>query len=329
MAVLREIVRIHGRMPDRVVVDNGKEFSSCDFELLTARYEIVIEKRPPAKPRFGSVIERMFGTINTQLLYQLWGNTQATKKNVRAVTKSNDPANLACWTLAEFDRLLSEYLYRVYDSAVHSSLGMSPAEAFLKAIERTGHRPTRVIAYDESFEIWCLPSTRTGLAKVIPRSGIKVNYLYYWTDEFRHAGVEGAKVRVKVDPFNVGIVYALVKGRWLRCVSDYHHFFNGRSLKEIKIATQELRKVKAGLAAGRLISAKRLLDFMSGPEEIERVKQQREKDTERQFAEAGAEAPANSEKVVPFPVAAEGDPRSRAYANVEPDFNDIEEACEI
>ena len=94
-------------------MDNGKEFASCDFELLAARYEMIIEKRPPAKPRFGSVIERMFGTINTQLLYQLWGNTQATKKDTRTVTKSSDPANLACWTLAEFDRHLSEYLYRV------------------------------------------------------------------------------------------------------------------------------------------------------------------------------------------------------------------------
>jgi putative transposase len=329
MAVLREMVRIHGRLPDRVVVDNGKEFSSCDFELLAARYEMAIEKRPPAKPRFGSVIERIFGTINTQLLYQLWGNTQATKKNVRTVTKSNDPANLACWTLAEFDQLLSEYLYRIYDAAVHSTLGMSPAEAFVKAIERTGQRPTRLIAYDESFEIWCMPSTRTGLAKVIPRAGIKVTYLYYWTDEFRNAGVEGTKVRVKVDPFNAGIVYALVKGRWLRCVSEYHHFFNGRSPKEIKIATQELRKAKSGLAVGKLISAKRLLDFMSGPEEVERVKQQRQKDRERQLAAGVAEIPANPEKVMLFPGNAEVARQPREHATDEPDFNNIEEASEI
>jgi len=151
---------------------------------------------------------------------------------------------------------------------------MSPAEAFVKAIERTGHRATRLIAYDESFEVWCLPSTRTGFAKVVPREGVKVNYLYYWNDELRNAAVEGTKVRVKMDPFNAGVAYALVKGRWLRCVSQYHHFFNGRSLKEIKIATKELRKSKSGVAAGKLISAKRLRDFMAGPEDVERVKQQ-------------------------------------------------------
>jgi putative transposase len=329
MAVLREIVRLHGRLPDRVVVDNGKEFSSCDFELLAARYEMAIEKRPPAKARFGSVIERMFGTVNTQLLYQLWGNTQATKMHARTVTKSNDPMRLACWTLAEFDRLFSDYVYRVYDSAVHPALGMSPAEAFVKAIEKSGYRPTRLISYDEAFVVWCLPSTRTGVAKVQPRAGVKANYLHYWSDEFRSAGVEGTKVRVKVDPFNAGVVYALVKGRWLRCVSEYHHYFNGRSLKEVMIATEEIRKLKTGAAASKLITAKRLRDFMAGPEEVERIKQQREKDKERQLAAGLDEASPDSEKGMPFPAAASALAEQPGNMNPDHDFNDIEEASEI
>ncbi|MFZ1073693.1 MAG: hypothetical protein WAO21_09700 [Verrucomicrobiia bacterium] len=316
-------------LPDRVITDNGGEFSSFDFELLAARYEMAIEKRPPAKPRFGGVIERMFGTINTQLLYQLWGNTQATKANARTVTKSNDPTRLACWTLAEFDRLFGEYVYRVYDSAAHPALGMSPAEAFVKGLEKGGHRPTRLVPYDESFVVWCLPSTRTGLAKVQPRAGIKVNYLYYWNDSFRSAEVEGTKLRVKVDPFNAGIVYALLKRRWLRCVSQYHHFFNGRSLKEVIIATEELRKAKSGVAASKLISAKKLLDFMAGPEEVERLKQQREKDKERQLAAGLNEAPPDPEKVMPFPAAGAALAEQPGNLNLDHDFKEIEEAREI
>jgi putative transposase len=323
MAVLREFVRIHGRLPDRVVADNGKEFSSCDFELVAARYEMTIEKRPPAKPRFGSVIERMFGTINTQLLYQLWGNTQASKPNARTMTKSNDPVRLACWTLAEFDRLLREYLYQVYESSVHSALGMSPADAFVKAIERAGARPHRLIPYDEAFVVWCLPSTRTGFARVIPRAGIKVNYLYYWTDEFRNAAVERNKVRVKVDPFNAGIVYTLVNGRWVRCISEYYHFFKGRSLKEIKIATEELRKSKKGVAVGKLISAKRLRDFMAAPEELERVKQQAERDAERKLTEEETTEAPILDHVVPFPSV------TLLQGIQERDFNQLEEAREI
>jgi hypothetical protein len=68
---------------------------------------------------------------------------------------------------------------------------------------------------------------------------------------------------------------------------------------------------------------------MSGPEEVERVKQQRDKDKERQFAAGVAEVPANPEKVMPFPGTAEVDRQPGEHATTKPDFNDIEEASEI
>ena len=46
--------------------------------------------RPPAKSRFGSVIERMFGTTNTMFIHNLKGNTLI-MKDVRQVTKSVNP----------------------------------------------------------------------------------------------------------------------------------------------------------------------------------------------------------------------------------------------
>jgi transposase InsO family protein len=62
MMVLRECVRRHGRLPQILVVDGGKEFDSVYFETLLARYECTKKTRPPAQPRFGSVCERLFGT---------------------------------------------------------------------------------------------------------------------------------------------------------------------------------------------------------------------------------------------------------------------------
>lgn len=301
MAIFQEMVRSHSRLPDRVVVDNGKEFSSCDFEWLAARFEMAIEKRPPAKARFGSVIERMFGTINTQLIYQLWGNTQATKTDVRTVTKSVDPARHACWTLAEFDGLVREYLFRIYDTAVHPALGLSPSDTFVRALERTGLRPAKLIPYNESFTIWCMPTTRTGMAKVQVRAGIKVNYLYYWSDDFRVAGIEGSKVRVKFDPFNAGIAYAWVKHQWVRCISEYHGFFNRRSHKEVMIASEELRKTKSFCGSGTLITAKKLRDFMAAPEQLERTKQQKAKDQERNLVENhGPHVRVETSPITPF-----------------------------
>ena len=61
MMILRECVRRHRRLPQIVVLDGGREFDSVYFETLLARYECTKKTRPPAKARFGSVCERLFG----------------------------------------------------------------------------------------------------------------------------------------------------------------------------------------------------------------------------------------------------------------------------
>ena len=89
--------RRHGRLPQILVIDGGPEFQSTYFETLLARYEVTKKTRPPAKARFGSVCERLFGTTNTQFIHNLRGNTQITR-NVRQVTKSVSPQGQAVWT---------------------------------------------------------------------------------------------------------------------------------------------------------------------------------------------------------------------------------------
>ncbi|MDJ0569935.1 MAG: transposase family protein [Pleurocapsa sp. MO_192.B19] len=98
MMVLRICVKRHGRLPQTIVTDNGKEFHSTYFETLLAMFECTLKHRPAAKSRFSGVCERLFGTTTTQLLNNLAGNTQITKK-VRLATKSVNPKNLSLWTI--------------------------------------------------------------------------------------------------------------------------------------------------------------------------------------------------------------------------------------
>jgi transposase InsO family protein len=65
----------------------GAEFRSTYFESLLARYYCTKKTRPGAQPRFGSVIERLFGTTNTEFIHNLRGNTQASK-HPRLLTKA-------------------------------------------------------------------------------------------------------------------------------------------------------------------------------------------------------------------------------------------------
>jgi len=277
MMALRECVNRHHRFPQTLVVDGGRDFESVYFETLLARFECTKKSRPPAHPRFGSVCERLFGTATTQFFDNLLGNTQLTRK-ARLVTKSVDPKAQSVWTLERLYERLSEWAYEIYDSAEHPALGQSPREAFAAGIMQGGHRPHRLIAYDEQFQLLTLPTTRKGTAKVVPGRGVKINGLYYWSDQFRDPSVEKTQAPVRYDPYDLGLAWAFVAHRWVRCVSEYHAIFHGRSEKELMIASNELRARKQAYSRQFSVTASRLAAFLQSVETEESLLAQRLKD---------------------------------------------------
>ncbi len=279
MMVLRSCVQRFGRFPGSVVVDGGKEFHSVYFDTLLARYHCIKKTRPGGKPRFGSVVERLFGTTNTEFIYNLLGNTQASKQP-RQLTKAVDPKLLAVWTLADLYTYLSKWAYSIYDNLEHDSLGATPLQVYTDVLATTGEREHRRIAYDEDFLMATRPSTPKGNALVQPGVGIKVNYLYYWNDAFRSPAVEKNKVPVRYDPFDMGIAYAYLEGRWVQCISQYYSTFVGRTEKEVLLAAQEIRQQDKRNAVSTNISAKRLADFIAAVQEHETLLLQRLRDLE-------------------------------------------------
>jgi putative transposase len=279
MMALRSCVQRFGRFPQAVVVDGGKEFHSIYFDTLLARYHCIKKTRPGGKPRFGSVIERLFGTTNTEFVYNLLGNTQASKQP-RQLTKAVDPKQLAVWTLADLYTYLSEWAYSVYDNLEHDSLGTTPLQVYTDTLERTGEREHRHIAYNEDFLMATRPSTPKGTALIQPGVGIKVNYLYYWNDAFRNPGVEKTKVPVRYDPFDMGVAYAYLEGRWVKCISQYYSTFVGRTEREVLLAAEEIRQKDKRNSVSTNISAKRLADFIASAQEHETLLLQRLRDLE-------------------------------------------------
>ena len=296
MMVLRECVQRHGRFPQIVVVDGGREFESIYFETLLARYECSKKTRPGAKPRFGSVCERLFGTTNTRFIYNLLGNTQITR-NVRQVTKSVSPQEQACWTLGQFYTRLCEWAYEVYDTLEHPSLGQSPQEAFAMGMAQGGQRLQRLIPYDETFRMLTLPTTRKGTAKVMPHLGVKINALCYWSDALLDPEMEKTQVPIRYDPFDAGVAYAFIKGRWVHCLSEHYAIFAGRSEREIQLATAELRKRNQLHGQQFTITARKLADFLSSLEAEELLLEQRLRDTEAREMLTSKEQPVSAQMV--------------------------------
>jgi putative transposase len=279
MMALRECVRRHGRLPQILVVDGGREFESVYFETLLARYECTRKTRPCAQPRFGSVCERLLGTSGTQFFHNLAGNTQITR-NVRQVTKSVEPKTQALWTLERLSERLNEWAGEIYDTTHHPALGQSPREAFTQGLLQTGRRPQRLIPYGEEFLMWTRPTTRKGTATVMPGQGIKVNHLLYWCEAFRNPQVERTQVVVRYDPYDAGKVWACVSHRWYECHSEYYAIFRGRSEKELMLAVEEMRARRSQHSRRFYVTAKQLGGFLQSVEAEELLLKQRRADRE-------------------------------------------------
>jgi transposase InsO family protein len=281
MMVIRDCVRRHGRLPMTLVVDRGAEFDSVYFQTLLARFQIIQKSRPPSMPRFGNVIERLFGATQSQLIDNLLGNTKVTR-NVRQMTPEVDPKRHAIWTIEKFDSLFDAWVSEFYAVTPHPALGESPKESMGRGLRETGLREFKLIPYDENFRLLTSPTTPRGVARVHPARGIKINYLYYWSPSFRNKRFAQGKIDIPIryDAYNVGIAYALVDSGWVVCHSERYADFQGRTEREIRMASSELRQQKRGHERQRTVTAKALATFLMSAEAEETLALERGRESE-------------------------------------------------
>jgi len=219
MMAIRAMVKLFRRTPAVIVVDNGKEFHSTAFDRLCDLLNITVQFRPAHKSRFGGVMERLFGTTNTELIHNLVGNTKALR-NVRTVTRSVDPIRADLLTFAQLHGLLDEYFYRDYNFRVHPAHDHAPIEYMNLRFAATGRRLARLTPYDSFFYILtCIPPTKKSTRMLDKQMGVQISYIWYWADEFADTEVRPQEVEVLMDMWDVSIVYALLNGKWVRCQS--------------------------------------------------------------------------------------------------------------
>ena len=150
-----------------------------------------------------------------------------------------------------------------------------------RALQSTGVRPNRLIPYDQAFLMATLPTTQRGTAKVSPGRGVIVNGVYYWAEAFRDPTVENHDVAVRYDPFDIGTAYAFVKNRWTECHSEHYAALQGRSEKEIMLASKEVRRRSQLHSRERFtLTARKLADFLGSAEAEEKCLLQRLRDRE-------------------------------------------------
>ena len=215
MMLLRDIVHRYRRLPQFIVVDNGADFRSLDFDRFTELMRIHVRFRPAGRPRHGSVMERIFGHIHSEYVHNLAGNTKATKK-VRQTTGKFLPSRLAEWCLEYLYYGLEYWAFEYYETEVHSALGMTPREACERSLANSGLRSHRIVTLTRDFLILTCPTvSRRGVRKVDRQRGVKVHSnFYYWCQELRDPKLHGKSLPIRYDPWDAATVYIQINKRW-------------------------------------------------------------------------------------------------------------------
>lgn len=293
MMLIKRCVQQYSRIPRVIVFDGGAEFDGIYLETLLAFLKTTKKSRAKSKARFGSVLERFFGTSNTQLIHNLSGNTQATK-TPRTCVPSHDPKALCAWTLQSFTNCFANWITQVYEKSPHKSLGTSPSQVFAMGLQDLGMRTHKHITYNREFELLCMPTSKTGLAKIDRVKGINLNYQNYWCNEFTDPALSGKKVPVRFDPDNATHAFVYILGRWVECISEFAAIFKNRSVKQIEFITKDLKAKNKLMGQKQDITAEAMAVFLRQASFSEETQRQIWRDQEHQ-ARARLESPQTKE----------------------------------
>jgi putative transposase len=192
-------------IPSIFYLDNGTEFFNAHVRTIIEEHlGSQVMHRPRETPNYGGTIERVFGTINAELIHNLSGTT---KSNVQELG-DYDAAKEAIFTLKDIEELLTVYITDVYHHKPHSELPLefpTPTLMYYQGIEITGY-PDMIEEKDEAeFAVKLLPKeTRT-----FSRDGIQYgNILYSSSFVSKYIGRQ-QKYTIKHDVDDISSIYLL------------------------------------------------------------------------------------------------------------------------
>jgi putative transposase len=258
-----------GGLPCSIHADNAKEFHSDVLVRGCQEYGIQLVHRPVGRPHYGGHIERLIGTM-MGAVHLLPG---VTFSNV-AQKGSYESEKRALLTLPELERWLALQIAGVYHLSVHSTLGMTPLEAWQAGLSNK-KTPLRYPPDATDFFLNFLPA----VPRQVRRDGIHLNNIRYWDNVLSPwAGRLKKPLLVKYDPRNLSRVYVRdLEGRhWPVPYADLRQ--PPIALWELDAARKKLREEGSGTPFQQAI-------FASVLQQREIVKNSRSSSRQRRMKE--------------------------------------------
>jgi putative transposase len=228
-------------IPDVLYVDHGSDFTSNHLDQVAADLRFRVIYSAVARPQGRGKVERLFGTLNSELLPELPGHLVNGK-----------PTTPAALSLSDLDRAITDYIVSAYNVRVHSEIGQTPLDAW----RGKGFLPR----LPESLEELDLLLVMHAKPRAVRRDGIRFQGLRY--SHATLAAYVGETVTIRYDPRDLSEIRVFHRNQFLcRAVSE-EHAGELLTLKDIQAARRAHRQSLRTTINERVA---RVADFLPGP----------------------------------------------------------------
>lgn len=289
-------------LPEKLVVDNGREFIGRDLDDACAQLVIILERLPVRTPWFKGSVERFFRTNNTGLIHTLPGTTFS---NILE-RGDYDPLKHACISLVAFWKLLHVFLLDYYAQNWNEGRGCIPAKRWHEDVQR-GFVPALHTSAEETRLLLYPGNTRT-----LQRSGIDFEALRYQSPNLARLRVtipRGTEVSLKYDPGDINTLYVFDPNarQWLPVPAVDQAYTQGLSLWKHRIIRSYVLREKGAVDIAALAAAKQKIQQIAA-EEFALTKKGRGRKTAARFLDVGTQPAPGTTSAAPAPEAATNPP---------------------
>lgn len=227
-------------IPDALYVDHGSDFISTHLDQVAADLHFQIVYSAVGRPQGRGKVERLFGTLNTELLPELPGHLIGGK-----------PATPPKLSLSDLDAAVVAFIVGTYNTRVHSETGTTPIQAWVG----NGWLPRM----PDSLEDLDMLLVMVAKSRVIHRDGIHFQGLRYLAPTL--AAYVGEPITIRYDPRDLAEIRVFHRNHFLcRAVSPEHEA-ETVTLKDIQTARTNHRRSLRSQINERIT---RVVDFLPG-----------------------------------------------------------------
>lgn len=244
-------------IPDALYVDHGSDFTSSHLTQVAADLRIKLFYSTVGRPQGRGKVERLFGTLNTELLTELPGNLINGKQSTNQKL-----------SLSELDAAIQDYFVKTYNNRIHKEIGQSPLAAWLG----DGWLPRM----PDSLEELDLLLAMVAKSRVVHRDGIHFQGLRFIDPTL--APYVGESVTIRYDPRDITEIRVFHRNKFLCNAISQKHAGKTITLKDIQSARNHYRKSLKKKINERIVA---VIDYLpensSSRNSIPHPKQQRKK----------------------------------------------------